>query len=354
MSSDGMFHLEVSGQTPARISLAGGGTDISPYPEKHGGEVLNATISIFMLARLRLWEDQKVVIHANTRAEPMVYPSFSDMAYDGRLDFIKAAAKALYDRPHGFELFVYSSLPMRSGLGGSGAMCVAVLGAFNHIINGRKHNNYELAELAYSLETNELGNATGRQDQYAASFGGINHFEFMGGDHVRVSRVDVSHAGERLLNQSLVLLWLGDRDPSGPIIEGQVKGMAEGSPTLEALHRTKLRVSEMHEAIQDLDVPRIGHLLDTLWQDKKCFSEHVTNPRIDEVYARLGQAGMIGGKITGAGGGGHMLVCCEIDRRDAILAAAKEMDIRHVPFSFVDTGVLSWQSPIRTIADTGE
>jgi len=349
MSSDNGFSLEVISQAPARISFAGGGTDISPYTDTYHGEVLNATISIFMQARLRIRDDERVVIHANTRSEPMVYPRFSEMVFDERLDFIKAAAKVLHEGDRGFELYVYSSLPMCSGLGGSGAMCVAVLGAFNHVLNSRKLNNYELAEAAYDIETRQLLNASGRQDQYAAAFGGFNHFEFLGEDHVRVSRVDIGRAGERILNQALILLWLGERKASGHIIEDQREGVKNGGEALEALHASKQHVAEMHEAMQDVDIPRIGRLLDLLWQQKKRFSRHVTNERIDEIYARLTEAGMIGGKITGAGGGGHMLACCEIDKRDAVLAAATEMGVRHVPFSFVQGGMLSWHSPIRTI-----
>ncbi len=347
--SDNLFEMEITSQAPARIGLAGGGTDVSPYPEMHGGEVLNATVSIFMLARLRLHADKKVIIHANTRPEPMEYPSFAEMTFDGRLDFIKAAAKALYNRDHGFELYVYSSLPMRSGLGGSGAMCVAVLEAFNDTLNSRKLNSYQLAELAYEIETKQLGNASGRQDQYAAAFGGVNHFEFLGGNHVRVSRVDIGHAGERVLNQALVLLWLGDRKASGTIIEDQTQGVKNGGAVLEAMHATKEAVPAMHEALQNLDIHRIGTLLDQLWQMKKQFSREITNARIDDVYSRLKVAGMIGGKIAGAGGGGHMVACCQIEQRDAVIAAAEQLGIRHVPYSFVQGGVMSWRSPIRSI-----
>ncbi|MCJ7543625.1 MAG: GHMP kinase [Phycisphaerae bacterium] len=343
--------MEVVSQAPARISFAGGGTDISPYPETYGGEVFNATVSIFMSVRLRIRDDKKVLVHANTRPEPMEYESFDKLEFDGRLDFIKATAKAMYDGDHGFELYVYSSLPMRSGLGGSGAMCVAVLGAFNHI-RKKPLNNYELAELAYEIETVQLGNASGRQDQYAASFGGFNHFEFLGGNHVRVSRLDMHSAGNRMLNQALLLFWLGDRSASGHIIEDQIQGMKNDGLALKALHATKQHVSEMREAMQDLDIRRIGRLLDTLWQEKKRFSPLVTSEQIDAIYDGLRQAGMIGGKITGAGGGGHMLACCDIERRDAMLAAAEEMGVRHVPFSFVQEGVLSWQAPIRTIMDS--
>ena len=103
-NGNGLYEVEIISQAPTRISLAGGGTDVSPYPEQFGGEVVNATISIFMLARLRLSRDPTVIVHANTRPQPMVYPSFKDMTFDGQLDFIKAAAQAMYDGHGGFEL----------------------------------------------------------------------------------------------------------------------------------------------------------------------------------------------------------------------------------------------------------
>ncbi len=341
---------EIVSQAPTRISLVGGGTDICPYPELYGGSVLNATISIYMSARLRIHQDEKIVIHANTRAEPISYPSLRKMEFDGQLDFIKAIIGSLYKAEEGFDLYIYSSLPMHSGLGGSGTMCVTVLGVFNHILGRNSLNNYELAELAHKIETKDLGNASGRQDQYAAAFGGMNHFEFVGSDNVRVNRVDLPGAGRRILNQALILLWLGERKASGAIIRDQADKIEKGGPALEAMHATKELVVDMREAVQSINILRIGELLDAAWEKKKCFSSHITTPQIDEIYSRLKKAGMIGGKITGAGGGGHLLACCDIEQRDMVLSVAEEMGLRNVPFSFVNEGVLSWQSKIRTVS----
>ena len=343
---------EILCQAPTRISFAGGGTDVSPYPEDHGGEVLNATVSIFMSVRLRLRTDENILIHSNTR-ELLEYASMADLGFDGKLDFIKACARELYRLATGFELYLYSSLPMGSGLGGSGSMCVAVLGAFNHLLSNDGLDNKELAELAYEVETGKLGNACGRQDQYAAAFGGFNHFGFRGGDRVRVRPFDLSRPQERILNQALMLLqireWGPDRGPSGQIIDDQTNGVKSAGATLEAMHVTKQYVPQMHEALLEVDVPQIGRLLEELWEIKKRFSPLVTNGIIDTAYKRLRSVGMIGGKVTGAGGGGHMLVCCDIEQRDAVEDAAREMGLRIVPFSFVHEGVLSWQAPVRKI-----
>lgn len=343
--------MEILSQAPTRISFAGGGTDISPYCESYGGAVVSATISVFMLARLRLREDSRAQIHVNTRPKPLVYEDVNHLEFDGKLDFVKAIVQEIHPLSTGFDLYFHSSLGIGSGLGGSAAMCVAILGAFNHLREYDKLNNYQLAERAYRIETEVLGNASGRQDQYAAAFGGLNHLEFNGNDYVRVSPIDISVAGSRALNQSLMLFWLGERPPSGDIIADQVRGVKDQGSALEALHQTCRAVNEVKRAIQRVDVRRLGKQLDQLWQLKKQFSRHVSNPWIDEVYDRFCQAGMLGGKITGAGGGGHLLACCEIHRKDELLAEAQEMGIRHVPFSFVHEGVLSWESPVRVVTN---
>lgn len=351
MNLDELEGYEIVSQAPTRISLMGGGTDVCPYPELYGGSVLNATISVYMSARLRISQNEKIVIHTNTRAEPIFYPNIRAMEFDGQLDFIKAIVLSLYKGDRGFGLYIYSSLPMHSGLGGSGAMCVTVLGAFN-TLSRNSLNNYELAELAHKIETQDLGNASGRQDQYAAAFGGMNLFEFVGGDHVRVNRVELPGAGLRVLNQALILFWLDERKASGRIISDQAARVKKGGPALEAMHATKELVPEMLEALHSIDIGRIGKLLDRAWREKKRFSCYISNSRIDEVYGQLKKAGMIGGKITGAGGGGHLLACCDIEQRDKVLAAAEGLGLRSVPFSFVHDGVLSWQSRIRMVGSS--
>ncbi|MCE5327937.1 MAG: hypothetical protein LLG01_16135 [Planctomycetaceae bacterium] len=340
---------EVSSHAPTRISFAGGGTDISPYPETYGGSVLSATISIFMTAQLRLRPDRKVVIRANTRPLPIVYSGVDRMPYDGQLDFVKAIVSRMYRREQGFDLYMYSSLPLRTGLGGSAAMCVAILSAFNHIRAGGKLSPADLAEAAYEIETGDLGNASGRQDQYAAAFGGINLLRFAGGSDVQVEPVDLPTAGRRMLNQALVLFRVGERNRSGEIIVDHAAGMAMAGPQLEAAHATKRLVPEMLQAVMRYDIQGIGELMHELWQQKKRFSDMITTPQIDGMYLTLQQAGMIGGKITGAGGGGHLLACCRTERRHEVITAAEEMGLRPVPFNFVMEGVLSWDSPVRTI-----
>jgi len=339
------YAAEIHSQAPVRMSFAGGGTDVAPFPQRYGGMVVNATIGTFMGARLRLARDARVVIRANTRPEPIVYPSLKAMRFDGRLDFVKAIAKAMYHRDHGFELCLYSNVRMRSGLGGSGAMCVAVQGAFNHLLGDERLDAYNLAELAYTTETMVLRNASGRQDQYAAAFGGINQMVFEA-DRVQVKPIELDDGRLDRLSRSIVLLWLGERPAaSGGIIEEQTQGVEAGGRVLDAMHRTKARVAEMCDAIGDADVERIGGLLHDLWEQKKRFSSKISNPRIDAVYKAMRSAGMIGGKVTGAGGGGHMMACCDPGARGRLMAVARSLGVQPVPFKFVFEGLRTWQAP---------
>ena len=152
-----------------------------------------------------------------------------------------------------------------------------------------------------------------------------------------------------MLNQSLALFSVGPRKASGSIISDHAAGLRSMGPKLQATHTTKKLVPEMLDAVRNLDIDRIGGLLDTLWRHKKRFSSMVSTPEIDMIYSCLQSAGMIGGKITGAGGGGHLLACCRIQNRDQMVTAAKELGLRLVPFAIVGDGVLSWESPVRTV-----
>ncbi|HET6428015.1 MAG TPA: GHMP kinase [Phycisphaerae bacterium] len=345
MNEPNLLGMEIHSAAPVRMSFAGGGTDVTPFPERYGGMVVNATISTYMRAHLRLRTDDVVVIRANTRPEPIVYPHLSRMRFDGRLDFIKAIAKAMYRRREGFELTLESAVRMRSGLGGSGAMCVAVQGAFNHLRRAGRLSIRELAELAYTTETMVLRNASGRQDQYAAAFGGINHMAF-DGDRVTLTPVDVAPEGLRRLADGLLLLDLGERSAaSGGIIEEQTRGVEAGGDVLKAMRETVACVVEMCDAIRHADLPRVGELLDVLWTRKKRFCSRISNSRIDRIYEAMRAAGMVGGKVTGAGGGGHMMACCDPARRKDVAAAARDMGAVVVPFKFVFHGLRTWHTP---------
>ena len=328
--------------TPCRISFAGGGTDVSPFPETYGGEVVNATISVQMRATLRLRTDRRAIIRTNRRPEALVYDDLRTWQFDGQLDFIKAITRKVHPCDIGFELSLQSAVPNRGGLGGSAAMAVAVLGAFNYFRLGRYYTPRELAETAHIIEVEDMGNPGGRQDQYAAALGGFNYMRFGGGANVDVRplRLSAGSAGLNDLSGGMFLVSLGRRPLPSGAINGQVsKDMKDGNGTLAALQETKALVPQMVAALEQCDICQVGQLLDALWIIKKRFHPGVSNDRIDGIYDTLREAGMLGGKVTGAGGGGHMLVCFNREDRVRMIRTAADLGLPILPFVFTTDGL---------------
>ena len=178
-------------RAPVRISFAGGGTDVSPFTEKYGGAVVNTTINKYAYASLKERKDNKIVISSHNYNQTLTFNSIQEMKYDGNLDLIKSVIKKMADLNHGFEISLYSEILPKSGLGSSASAFSAVIGLFNKLQKEKRLDNYDLAEMAYNLERNDLNNAGGRQDQYASIFGGLNYFEFEGHNFVKVNNLNI-------------------------------------------------------------------------------------------------------------------------------------------------------------------
>ena len=179
--------MTIHSRAPTRLSLGGGGTDVSPYTETYGGAVTNFAIDIYMEASLTLRNDAKVIIHSVSGGVRSEYPSVDDLNGDDEHRLAKAILARMYRGRKGLELRYDSPIPERSGLGGSSALAAAIAACFNHLEPHTRVDAYELAELIYRIERQDLRNLGGRQDQYAAIFGGINFIEFRGDDFVRVN-----------------------------------------------------------------------------------------------------------------------------------------------------------------------
>lgn len=343
---------EIISRAPCRVSFAGGGTDIEPFPKLYGGAVVSATVDLMMEARLSFRNDGAVVIHTNRRPEPLVYDSVASVKFDGQLDFVKAIIRKLYKRTDGLELTLNSAVPMRSGLGGSAAMSVATIEAFNQL-TGRKHlTRAEVAEVAFVIENEEVGNPSGRQDQYAAAFGGFNHFVFSGGSAVTVTPLVLDQHQRERLQSSMMLVWLDQRqENSGEIISGQQNSMRSGDGILPALRATVERVGAMKAAVLRGDLGGISSLLRGLWVEKKKFSSKITNPAIDDIYMQMRQAGAKAGKVCGAGGGGYLLLCFEPDKFTSLVRRAKDMGREIRLFTFYPAGVTA---TVETLKDAVE
>ncbi len=332
------FHAKA----PLRLSLAGGGTDVGTYPERFGAAVINCTITIFARVCVRFRLDQRIVVQDGSQRED--FASLAELEASGRHQIVAAVLRNANSTGLGVELCIFSGTKPRSGLGGSAALFVALLSIFNHVIGEHRVDNYRLAELAWQLERDQLGNLGGRQDQYAAAFGGLNYLEFVQSGLVRVVPFNVSSDVLEHLESHLLLFFVGEREASGGIIEDQVRN-AEIGTNLESLHETRHLAEEMRRAILRGDAEAVGQLVGAGWKAKNRFSAVVTTPRIDELNWRLLDAGMLGGKLTGAGGGGHFLAFADLMHRQRVLDAAAEMGATHVPVGLCHNGVTTWQVP---------
>jgi D-glycero-alpha-D-manno-heptose-7-phosphate kinase len=333
-------------KAPLRVSFAGGGTDVSPYPEERGGAVLNSTIDKFAYATLQVrnGSDGTTSVHSLDYNLSVEYGRSDDLVYNGELDLVKASLKVLRpDRApdEGLELFLHSDAPPGTGLGSSSAMTVALVGAFQRYLR-EPWTPYEVAELAYRIEREELGFKGGRQDQYAAAFGGFNFIEFIGPKTiVNPLRIPADVLNE--LAYRLLLCYTGTSHFSNDIIERQQQSYRDKRPgTVEALDGTKRLAISMKNELLRGNIDEMGRLLDEGWQMKKQFTDGISNDRIDLIYEKARNHGALGGKLVGSGGGGYILLFCDFARRANVARAVTEAGGRVVDFALEADGVQSW------------
>jgi D-glycero-alpha-D-manno-heptose-7-phosphate kinase len=346
--------LILRAKAPLRISFAGGGTDVSPYPEEKGGAVLNCTIDKFAYATLQARDSAEATttVHSldyNVRHD---YEKAEDLVYNGELDLVKAAIRILRPSVPGngtrsLEMFLHSDAPPGTGLGSSSTMCVALVGLFQQYLR-EPWTPYEVAELAYRIEREELGMRGGRQDQYAAAFGGFNFMEFHGAQTI-VTPLRIAPEIQNELAYRLLLCYTGTSHYSNDIIERQQDSYREHrKSTVEALDATKRLAIDMKNELLRGHIDEMGRLLDEGWQLKKQFTEGISNDRIDAFYSKARAAGALGGKLVGSGGGGYILLFCDFERRASVARAVSDSGGRVVDFSLEPGGVRSW--PVRTAA----
>jgi D-glycero-alpha-D-manno-heptose-7-phosphate kinase len=328
-------------KAPLRLSFAGGGTDVPPFPQAEGGSVLSATINRYAFGTLKPRDDDRVCIQSLDFGMTVTYSLDDRLVYDGKLDLVKAAVVHL-GIDSGFDLFLHSDAPPGSGLGASSAMMVALVGLLKEWQN-RPLSEHEVAETAYHIERVELGIKGGLQDHYAATFGGLNFIEFLS-DRVVVSPVAISNAVLNELHYNLLLVFTGRIRLSAHIIEDQVERYESGNAdSVEALRELKRLSIEMRECLLDGRLATIGALLDEQWQQKKRMSPRISTTELDAIYSEALAAGAAGGKVTGAGGGGYMLFYCPDESRYAVAQRLTDLGCSVADFSFEPDGLQTWR-----------
>lgn len=335
----------IRAKAPMRISFAGGGTDTEAYMKAYGGRVISTTINRYAYATVEEIPEKKIEIVSIDFGTRLGFPLASDVPLDGQLDLIKSAIRKLWpveQRKNGIRVTTYSDVAPGSGLGSSSAMVVALVGALSRYVGHRFASMYDVAELAIRLERVELGIKGGWQDQYAAAFGGFNFIEF--GPKVVVNSLRISRDTLNELLYHLVLVNTGETRNAGRVSEELVKPTTERPASqIEASHRQKALAVSMKEALLRGELERFGRLLHEGWLAKREMASQITNPRIDELYECGMRAGALGGKLLGAGGGGHMLFFIDPSQRRKLELALTDMGATVVDFSFSFEGLETWQ-----------
>lgn len=333
----------IRAKVPLRISFAGGGTDVPPFPQQEGGCVLNATINRYAYGTLRPRQDRRICIESLDFGVSVSYSVEDKIIYDGKLDLVKAAISKFNDNDSpGFDLFLHSDAPPGSGLGASSAMMVALVGLLKEFKN-LPLTDYEIADLAYVIERKELGIQGGLQDQYSAAFGGFNYIEFLP-DRVVVNPLKVSPDVINELQYNLLICYTGRSRLSAGIIEDQVKRYERREvETLRALRGLKRLTIEMKNALLRRRLDEFGALLHEEWQYKKKMSPKISNPELDGLYEIARQHGAIGGKISGAGGGGYMMLYCQFERKHNLAKKLRDLGCIITDSAFEVSGLQVWR-----------
>jgi len=271
------------------------------------------------------------------------YKTYDEMPLDGQLDLVKAALARLEAKnTHGFDIFLHSDAPPGSGLGSSSALMVALVGLVRELKN-LPFTDYEIAQLAYVIEREDLGILGGLQDQYAATFGGFNFIEFYK-DRVIVNPLRISSDIMNELEHNLLLCFTGTTRRSDRIIEDQTRRFENrNDDAVCALSQQKQLAIDMKNALLRRKLDDFGDLLHCAWQAKKQMSSKISNPVIDELYEVARKHGALGGKITGAGGGGYILFYCCFERKHKVAEAMRDMGAAPVDFAFEANGLQTWR-----------
>ncbi len=304
--------------------------------------MLSTTINRYAFGTLRPRTDGHVSVQSLDFGQSVTYSAADRLRYDGKLDLVKAALIHLGVGDAGFDLFLHTDAPPGSGLGASSAMMVALVGVLKEN-QSLPLTDYGIADLAYRLERQELGIEGGLQDQYAATFGGFNFIEFSD-QHVVVNPLRVPADVQNELQYNLLLVFTGRIRLSARIIEDQVRRYRSGKPeSVEALRALKHLAIEMKGALLRRRLDDFGRLLHEQWLQKRRMSPKISNPELDAIYQAAIDSGATGGKLTGAGGGGHMLLYCPNETRQRVGQRLTEMGCTVTDFSFEPVGLQTWR-----------
>lgn len=338
----------VRARAPLRLGLAGGGSDVSPYCDIHGGYVLNATIDRYAYAVIKTLDEPVVRFVASDQQVRNVMPAAVELPLNGQLDLHKAVYNHMVQHFNGgqpipLELSTFCDAPSGSGLGSSSTLVVTMIRAFAELLN-LPLDDYTSAHMAHQIERVDCGLQGGRQDQYSATFGGFNFMEFYASERAVINPLRIKNWIICELEASLILFFTGVSRESAHIIADLSSNVRAGAAdALEAMHGIKREALVMKECLLRGDFSGLVDSMRLGWEDKKRSAKTVSNPHIDAIYDAAIQAGALAGKVSGAGGGGFMLFFVPMERRMDVIRALNTFKGKISNCHFTKHGTQAWR-----------
>ncbi len=320
------------GISPVRISFAGGGTDMPEYFEKYGGNVVTSAISKFTYVVVHNRHDNSFQAFSPDFGSHHKPSKFSNIEHLTRTEIATSTLK-YFKYNKGVNLIIFSDVPGGSGLGASSSLMVNTVNMLCKLTN-KKFTNKKIAETAFNISRKYLNWPVGKQDEYISSFGGLNFIEFKK-EKIKVTPIKIRKKSVQELQYNLMLFFIGHTRDSSKILFNLIERIKlKDDETMNSLHYVKNLAVDMKNSLQKSDLTHFGELLDNGWNMKKKFTKNVTNRHIDKIYDLALKNGAIGGKLTGAGGGGHMLFYCEKTKQSKLENKLQSLGIKRVKFSF--------------------
>jgi len=341
------MQIKIRSKAPLRIGLAGGGTDISPFSDMHGGCVLNATINQYAHCTLEEHTNNTVSFHSKDIEVDFIADAQKSYPLDGVLSLHKAVYNRIVrqfnnNRALNVKVTTWTDVPMGSGLGTSSTIVVAILSAYREYLK-LPLGEYDLAHLAFEIERIDCGFSGGKQDQYAATFGGFNFIEIFKDDKIIVNPLRIRDSTIDELESRFLLYYTGLPRESARIIDDQINSVKDpNSKSLGAMFELKNSAIHMKEALLKADINRMVQIVREGWEAKKSTSTSISNPYIDKIISVAEASGVQALKLSGAGGGGFMLMCIEPEDRCQYIKKFAEFSGHFVKFEFTREGERSW------------
>jgi D-glycero-alpha-D-manno-heptose-7-phosphate kinase len=340
--------VKIRSKAPLRLGIAGGGTDVSPYSDEFGGCVLNATINMYAYAFIDdSVSKNEVIFEAKDLGISETISLDEKIETNGRLLLHRAVYKRVMEQYNNgvyipLKLTTQSDAPPGSGLGSSSTMVVAMLEGFRQLLS-LPLGEYDIAHLAFEIERQDCNLSGGKQDQYAATFGGFNFIEFYENDRVIVNPLRMRRFIVNELESSLILFFTGTSRDSAKIIDDQIKSISDDDgQKLNAMHAVKESSYKIKELLFKADIEGMAKEFTTAWNAKKSTSSSITNELINNIECDILQAGALSMKVSGAGGGGFIMIIVEPEKRLDVLASLEKYEGRAHKFQFTDEGAYSW------------